>query len=424
MCLGDATTQTLPFETDAATVMRRMRGALAQLVAAVPGGASKPVEFCKALGIDMKLSWTLFQIVGATDLLAAGRYVPRPGATRKLLHAAARHGLSDDLIQRVAGASAEFERLVKVHAGDRPTFDLMISGRASNGPDWIHITHRRDAFRANSHIWGVQAKTRLLTHFLQPGSDAGMTDGAVVRGLIGFRRIRPNVPWVIARARCVDNDGVVRRIPARTPLDPPPGETPAGTEAVPFLTEFCTQPLPTCRSIHRADGFIEHELVEGPVGSTAAFTCVMGDVVRNAAPYYQDEHNPFNEYTAFVRIPCEALINDVFVHEDMFGPLTPELIVYGDFLGGPEYPAGGREPPRLPVDESVDYLGKGPDVVATADVPRYAELAHYVFERLGWDGERFDVYRVRVAYPVVPSIVIMRHPLRSRSEPTMGSSRR
>lgn len=407
----------LPFETHAANVLRQMRGVLAQFVAAVPGGAAKPVELSKALGIDMKLSWTLFQIVGATDLLAAGQYVPRPGATRKLLRAAARHGLSNELIQRVSGATEEFERLVKVHAGDRPTFDLMISGRASNGLDKIHLTHRRDAFRANSHIWGVQAKTQLLAHFLQPGSEIGMTDGAVVRGLVGFRRIRPNVPWVIARARCVDDDGVVRRIPTRTPLETPTDETQGGATAVPFLTEFCTKPLPQCRSIQRTDGFIEHELVEGPVGSTAAFTCVMGDVVRNAAPYYRDEHNAHNEYSAFVRAPCEVLINDVFVHEDMFGPLAPELIVFGDLRGGPEYPGGGREPPRLPMDESVDYLGKGPGVVATADVPRYAELASDVFERLGWDGERFDVYRVRIMYPVVPSIVIMRHPLRERDVP-------
>lgn len=407
-----------PFETEAATALRQMRGVLAQFVAAVPGGASKPVELSKALGIDMKLSWSLFQIVGATDLLAAGQYVPRPGATRKLLRAAVRHGVPTDLLERMSSAAGEFERLVKVHAGDRPTFDLMIKGRASNGLDKIHITHRRDAFRANSHIWGVQAKTRLLAHFLQPGTENGMADGAVVRGLIGFRRIRPNVPWVIARARCADDDGVVRRIPARTPLEAPAGEASSGMVAVPFLTEFCTKPLPKCRSIARTDGFMEHELVEGPVGSTAAITCVMGDVVRNAASYYRDEHNFRNEYAASVRTPCEVLINDLFVHEDMFGPLTPELVVYGDLVGGPEYPGGGREPPRLPVDESVDYLGKGPGGVATTDVPRYAELASHVFERLGWNGARFDVYRVRVAYPVVPSIVVMRHPLRTRNSLT------
>jgi hypothetical protein len=57
--------------------------------------------------------------------------------------------------------------------------------------------------------------------------------------------------------------------------------------------------------------------------------------------------------------------------------------------------------------ESVTYLGKGPSVLYTADVPRYPELANYAFERLGWDGERFDVYRCRVEYPVLPSTVAM-----------------
>ncbi len=414
----DTTADKAPsFEAGTAAVLRRMRGVLAEFVAAVPGGTSKAVELSKSLGIDMKLSWSLFQIVGATDLLAAGQYVPGLGATRKLLRAAARHGLPPQVIENVSSAVEEFDRLVRVHAGDRPTFDLMISGRASNGLDKIGVTHRRDAFRANSHIWGVQAKTKLLAHFLQPGTESGMADGATVRGLIGFRRIRPNVPWVIARARCIDDDGVVRRMPVRAPLEVPADAATGGATAAPFLTEFCTKPLPVCRSFATSDGFAEHELVEGPVGSTGAITCVMGDVVRNAASYCRDEHNYRNDYSAFVREPCEVLINDLFVHEEMFGPLTPEVILYGDLGGGPEYPAGGREPPRLPVEESVDYLGKGPSVVATPDVPRYAKLAGYVFERLGWEGARFDVYRVRMPYPVLPAIIAMRHPLRDRSAP-------
>jgi len=403
------------FEAHAVDALRKMRGALGALIGAIAGGVSKPVELQRALGIDAKLSWSVFQIVGAVDLLAGARYVPGRRAMRKLLRAAARRGVAPDLIQSVSEAAEEFERLVTLHAGDLSTFDLMISGRASNGADEIHLTHRREAFRGNSHIWGVQAKTMLLAHFLQPGSEYGMTDGVTVRGLIGFRRIRPNVPWVIARARCIDMDGVLRRVPVRVPVEAPADAGADGTLAVPFLTEFCTRPLPECRRIERTDGYVEHELVEGPVGSTGAVTCVMADVVRNAASYFCDEHNRHNEYFALVRTPCEVLINDLFVHEDMFGPLKPELIIYGDLPGAPEYPAGGREPPRLPINGAVEYLGKGAGVVGTPDVPRYVELAQYVFDRLGWDGQRFDVYRVRMAYPVFSSIVVMRHPLRERS---------
>jgi hypothetical protein len=405
---------TASFESQATDALRQMRSALGALIAGIPGGVTKPVELQNALGIDVKLSWSVFQIIGAVDLLAGARNVPGSRAMRKLLRAAAQHGVAPSLIQRVSQATEDFDRLVRFHAGDLPTFDLMISGRASNGPNEIHLTHRRDVFRGNSHIWGVQAKTMLLAHFLQAGSDEGLTDGAAVRGLIGFRRIRPNVPWVIARARCVDMDGVVRRAPERFPLEMP-ADAAGGTFGAPFLTEFCSQPLPECRRIERTDGYIEHQLVEGPVGSTAAITCVMGDVVRNAATRYCDEHNRNNEYFALVRTPCEVLINDLFVDKDLFGPLKPELIVYGDLLGGPEYPAGGREPPRLPVQASADYLGRGPGVIATPDVPRYVELAQHVFDRLGWDGQRFDVYRVRVAYPILSSIVVMRHPLHERT---------
>lgn len=413
MHLANATNDTMPtFEAHATAVLRQMRGVLAQFVAAVPGGASRPVDLCKALGIDMKLSWSLYQIIGATDLLAAGKYVPRPGATRKLLSASARRGLPGEIIERVSSAAAEFDRLVKVHAGDRPTFDLMIRGRASNGLDKIHLPHRRDAFRANSHIWGVQAKTKLLVHFLQPGSAADMLDCAAVRGMIGLRRIRPNVPWIVARGGICSATGVM--LPTalmREALEPLRGKAASRGTAVPLLRKFCSKPLPKVRRLIRPGGLAEDELLGGPVGNAGCVTCLIGDVVRNGGPRHVTATESANRFVAIVRTPCEVLINDLFVREDLFGPLAPELVVYSELQGGPGYPAGGSEPLRLPVDEAVHYLGKGPAVTATPDVPRYPELASYVFRRLGWDGERFDVYRVRLRYPVLSSSVVLRHPL-------------
>ena len=46
-----------------------------------------------ALGIDVKLSWSVFQIVGAVDLLAGARNVPGRRAMQKLLRAASQHGV-------------------------------------------------------------------------------------------------------------------------------------------------------------------------------------------------------------------------------------------------------------------------------------------------------------------------------------------
>ena len=64
-----------------------------------------------------------------------------------------------------------------------------------------------------------------------------------------------------------------------------------------------------------------------------------------------------------------------------------------------------RERDLLPFQESVVFLGKGPAALRTLDFPRYVEMAEYAFKRLAWDGGRFDAYRCRVAYPVMPSTV-------------------
>ena len=61
--------------------------------------------------------------------------------------------------------------------------------------------------------------------------------------------------------------------------------------------------------------------------------------------------------------------------------------------------------------ESVMYLGQGLSVLPTREVPRYVELARYATDRLGWDADRFDVYRCRIEYPVMPSTVVLRFDL-------------
>jgi hypothetical protein len=180
---------------------------------------------------------------------------------------------------------------------------------------------------------------------------------------------------------------------------------------VALLREFCSRPLPDVRRYLNPDGSVEDELAEGLVGNTGTISCVMGEVCRSVVPYYRSAHNRFGEVNDIVRTPCELLLLDQFVHEDVFGRISPELVVYSELEGPNHYPAAGRKPNQLPTWETVEYLGKGPTVVHILDVPRYAEMVRYVFRKLGWDGDRFDVYRVRLEYPVIPTAVAMRHEL-------------
>jgi hypothetical protein len=395
------------FESEAARALQGLRTALAGIVASVPGGAAKPVEMQRALNIDMKLSCKVFKVIGAAGPLAAGPHVPGISALRTFLHAASAVGVQEPLVNAAVLAAAEFDRVVATHAGDRATFDSMISSLANIG-DATRITleHRRAAFRAQRHIFGLQAKALLKCMVVQPSADPRLLDFVQISGFLLLRQLRPDAPLVISRVRTTNDDGTVREI-GREPLDPTPDQTFGNA----LLREFCSQPPPQYRAVQTAPGMVCGELISNGVGKKGAITCLEGHVARAAVPRYRDAGNSVGANNARIRVPCEALILDLLVHEEAFGALRPIGFTCAENLGEVPAPSTCAEWQRLDPRESVAYLGKGPSVLYAADFSRYADLGRYIFDRLGWDGTRFDVYRCHVEYPVLPSTVVMQFDL-------------
>ena len=407
----------LTFEQQAALTLSQLRASLSALMGAIGERTAseirKAADLQRALGIRTTLAWQVYKFVQAADPLAEASNVPGAAAMKLLLQAAAKHGVPDGYVDDCTSALSDFEELIKVHAGDRSAFDTMISGVIGNGSDQIDSQQKRAAFRANSHLWGVQAKTRVACYVYQPAkADSRRLDVAVIRGLVGLRRLRRDASWTIARIGVSDDDGEVRQPLVREPLDPA-GEVAPG---VPLLLKFSSYPLPTFRSVPAAFGMTNVQLEGDSIGNLSAVTCMVGDVSRNALARYQDDHNRLQTSQALVRTPCEVLVHDVLVRDGTFGAISPTVAVYGDHRSGDAIPEG-RECDLLPLRESVVYLGKGPSVMHTPAVPRYAEMIQYAFDRLDWDEARFDVYRCRVEYPVMPSSVVVRFDLPERPEP-------
>jgi hypothetical protein len=403
------------FEEHARRTIHAVRSAVGELIEALPCDVSQPRDLAQALGIDKTLAWKFSRLIRVADPFAAANHVPGSAGIQIFLDAARRESVPAPLIEAAARSLKEFERLIDVHAADRASLGMMLASCARHVPDRTALTHRRAAFRANSFIWGVQAKTQLKTDFLCPGAAKGMLDIATVRGFIDLRRIRANVPWVVARAKFMDDDGQQRRALNRESIDPP-GESSEDDVAVPLLRGFCTRPLPRFRRVSRMQGFVDDEIVGGSVGNTAATTYVTGEVVREAVPYYRDEHNRFGESVARVHTPCEVLVLDQIVHESLFSDFNPQVSVCSELSGEMPPPEHAQDRLTLPVNVTVEYLGNGPAALHTPDVPRYVELGRYVFERLGWDGDRFRVHRLRLAYPPIPAAVAVLHELPARPD--------
>ena len=388
------------FYEDVGRTLTRLRSDLSEVIAAIPDVVRKGADLHRALHIDRTLSWKVFKIASAVDPVAAGPHVPSRGNLRSFLRAAAKQGVPERLIEAASNSADEFEKMVTRHAGDRPTFDSMVSALGSEETaEQLNLVHRRQAFRAQRHILGVHAETHLKFVAMQPSDDPMWLDGVRVEGFVGLRQLRDNAPLIISYSGTRNDDGSVVEV-KREPL-----ESVSEPHGVALLRDFCSKPLPELRAVQAQAGIVVGEIVSRDIGKCAAVTCMEGHLARKPVQRYSTEGNRKGGSAIAVRTPVEVAILDLLLHEDTYGPIEPSVFVHAEHAG--EMPWDGliHGRHRLPTHHSVVYLGKGPTALHTPDIPRHAEMARHVFKRVGWEAERFDVYRCRIEYPVMPSSI-------------------
>ncbi len=394
------------FEAETAKAVQRLRAALGELIAGVRGRVAKPTDLRRALGVDMNVCCKVLRVVSASGPLSASLHLPGIMALRMFLKAARKAGVREPVVKAAAQATDEFEELVNKHADDRTTFDSMVSALVDDD-DAAQITfqHRRATFRGQRHLFGLDVRVQMKCLIVQPSEhDPRLLDLANVTGFVSLRRLRPTrAPIVLSPAYTMNDDGTLREV-QREPLIP----TADQTAGVALLREFCSEPTLQLRTVPGAPGRVYGELTGLGVGKTAAVTCVEGHLNRAAVPRFREAGNQVGAHLAEVRIPCETLLLDLVMREDTCGPvINPTALVSADHLAEVQPPGTHAPWQRLEPLEPVTHLGKGASVLYTPDYPRYPELGRYVFEQLGWDGDRFDVYRCPIKYPILPSTVAL-----------------
>lgn len=398
------------FPQDAGLVLGRLRESVLAVLERLPGPRiRRPSDLRRALEIGNRPAWQLFKLAHAPNPLSEGHNVLGPAPMKRFLRAAAEREVPEPVIQAVADAYAAFLRLVEAHADDRRTFDSIISAYGTAGSDVVDVQHKRAAFRANSHIWGVQAKTMVRVVVFTASAEVPDTlDAGTLAGHVDLRRVRPVPIFLETRVPAGGERGEDRGALERYRLEP----LATGDDLIhgaSLLKEFCSRPLPEIRLRRSAAGRDQIEVVASGVGNESAVTYVAGYVQRNMPPLDAAAANPEPVATSvFVRLPCEAFIFDVLIDRDLFRPEKAQVSVYGDRTGSffsTSSPGWLEDSDVLGFRESVVHLGEGTSVLSTPDFPRHAEMVRHALQRLGWDSRRFGVYRCRIEYPILHSIV-------------------
>jgi hypothetical protein len=394
---------TLSFEEEVTAVVPRLQDLFSRVLERrCPDPDAAVTQVADALGVHRKLAWQVRNVAYAADPFLATRAMPTAAGFSSLVVALGRGGESSAVIEALAVAHAEFEELVARHAGDRDRLEMLVEAFATGGREHAEARFRERAFLGNRFIWGVETKTQLsatiLTH---SATREGWLDYAQLRGFIRLRRVRPDRHWVLNQSVVIDDREDETR---REPLDP---ACAAAMGGVPLLGDFSSMPLPELRRREAPGGFLNDELLPAPVGVRGQQTILTGELIRELAPATATHRQKRALFGAGARTPAEVFLFDHFVHRDLFPHVERELCVFGELHN----PISQDDHDRLPVAETLDRLGRGLRAARTPDVPGYLDLLEWTFARLGWDPDQFDAYRVRLAFPPIPSTVVIRHDL-------------
>ncbi|MBU6414128.1 MAG: hypothetical protein KGS45_11720 [Planctomycetes bacterium] len=390
-------------ETDLVDVVAALRQAIGAILAAIPQPSNKAADVARHFGLPRKLGWQIWKVFASEDPLTAIQHLPSPAGFESFLQSARGLGASESILTSARAAASGVDAVVARHADDRSNLDLMIDSLAGERRDTAEEQHRREAYKANTFIFGSTLAVRLVLHVLRAGSEKDRIDVAIVNGLIDLRRTRAEAKRHLLSIGVRDE----HKPDSAQRASIVPGVAQAGQP--PYLVPYCSAPLPKLIATPSVDGYLDYSMQEWPVGKTGSVTVTTGEVFANFASRLARERDTQANLVAHINRPTEVLIHEVLVEPGLLGTATPRGLVFSELERVTRAHTQRRPDDLLPVTCAVQTI----DAVAGTcdDYPELDEMVAYVGEQLNWPLRAFARYRLRLAYPILPSAVIMQFDL-------------
>jgi len=397
-----------PFQVHLLEVFQRLRASFTQAIGAIGADPRRARDLARRLGISRSLAWRVGRIATAMEPADAVPHVPGQAAFEVFVKALTAADVPARTVLAVRQAMSAYDQMAAVHSGDRSSLEQLAAGMTGEGGAADRLEQgRRQAFLGMGSTWGVQAETQFRTCIRAPSNDRGepRTDLAVLEGMVGLRRVRADARWTLFRHRSRMDDGSLMTAAADEAIDPEGLDN-----GLPLIRAHCS---PTMPSLERIISGTETSFVlpAGPVGKTAAFHCVFGEIRRAIFPSVRSAENTEERLGCLLITPAERVQFDLIVSKELPWSHDPEVGLFSMLNGRGSTLVGPGGTNRLPLLEDVHDLGWGAETMASAHVPGYVDLLHMAFERGGWNPEDFKGLRFTMRYPPIPTAVVFTSPL-------------
>lgn len=397
----------LGLANEATMVLRRLVQAMADVAAALPQPVKKSTDLRRQLNIDEALAWKLFRLSHTTNPLEGAVFVPGAGSFRRVMQLAETAGVKPHLTREVLEAFENYEELAARHAPDRSAFAALLRelhGADSNTED---LKNKRAAYRANRQLFGVHTEVTLRSTFFHPAASGEGFDMAKILGHVRIQRSRLNSTLLSETRMSFGPPGTwAQHVPGQL-LDTSnrqPGE-------LTLLEEFCSKPIPELRSLVSSKGSVTTQIHATGLGSAQAATYFFAGSSRNIRTVRPHSGKTLQSQS-LVGLPAELLVRDVWLHKSIWSKIQPVVeVLWREGGGSFIVEDDNRQTDLLPMKETVIERGTGAKAGQLAEFNRYPDMVTAVAEQMEWNLNDFHLFRCRIEYPLLHSLVIVIFPL-------------
>ena len=395
--LSMLTNSTQELSQRATDVALKLRSRILEVAREVAGPAVRPSRISLLLGLDKNLASRISRSLRSDSAYELLHLIPSPTGLGMFLDRAEERGGNTKSLQAAREAVAEFHDLLGHLSGGRVALDALMSETVIEVRERAERIASQSVYRGMSYLLGFRCETITSAVILHPSADGAMVDGLDVSRREGIRRLRPSSPVALFS---VDLTGEVPQESTRLELLNP-ADDPSDPRSI-LLSEFCDPKDPSLE-LYTTGTHTVFALSNEDKSLQRGVTISSGFYIRNGYLRWRlgDQDEEVRSY--LLHYPCKLLIRDIFIHDDIYQGVEPQIRL--EFPAPPGAPRPRADNPavrlnQLDISVPIVSLGRGLQRAAAAGSSQHLNMLTHAFQTAGLDPKRFRGYRVRIMYPV------------------------